>query len=223
MELNGKEYELSPRKAKEILDLQEAFKEGNLEEVANITNVMVMAQTISDSLRATWRNKVMKVFLEKTRLDAQFIFDNIDDLQILYVRVNRFVRWRIKRKISRYNNYLIDYKFVLSMLDQQTFANSFVEVIELEGGKKKVVAGKTIGRDVAKGMIALHFGIPLDKVEEENIIEYRLRLFTIFNNALLKADMSGMFKEKLFKYQTDEEEMSEFKLQIEDAKKRGLL
>ena len=142
MELNGKEYELSPRKAKEILDLQEAFKEGNLEEVANITNVMVMAQTISDSLRATWRNKVMKVFLEKTRLDAQFIFDNIDDLQILYVRVNRFVRWRIKRKISRYNNYLIDYKFVLSMLDQQTFANSFMEVMELEGGKKKVVAGK---------------------------------------------------------------------------------
>jgi len=142
MELNGKEYELSPRKAKEILDLQEAFKEGNLEEVANITNVMVMAQTISDSLRATWRNKVMKVFLEKTRLDAQFIFDNIDDLQILYVRVNRFVRWRIKRKISRYNNYLIDYKFVLSMLDQQTFANSFIEVIELEGGKKKVVVEK---------------------------------------------------------------------------------
>jgi hypothetical protein len=150
MELNGKEYELSPRKAKEILDLQEAFKEGNLEEVANITNVMVMAQTISDSLRATWRNKVMKVFLEKTRLDAQFIFDNIDDLQILYVRVNRFVRWRIKRKISRYNNYLIDYKFVLSMLDQQTFANSFVEVVELEGGKKKVVVEKQSGEMLQK-------------------------------------------------------------------------
>jgi hypothetical protein len=48
-------------------------------------------------------------------------------------------------------------------------------------------------------------------------------LFTIFNDAYLKADMSGMFKEKLFKYQTDEEEMSEFMLQIEDAKKRGLL
>jgi hypothetical protein len=142
MKINGKEYELSPRKAKEILDLQEAFKEENLEEVTNITNVMVMAQTISDSLKATWRNKVMKVFLENTRLDAQFIFDNIDDLQILYVRVNRFVRRRIKRKISRYNNYLIDYKFVLSMLDQQTFANSFMEVMELEGGKKKVVAGK---------------------------------------------------------------------------------
>ena len=57
-------------------------------------------------------------------------------------------------------------------------------------------------------MIALHFGIPLDKVEEENIIEYRLRLFTIFNNAALKADMSGMFKEKLFKWQSDEEEQS---------------
>jgi hypothetical protein len=72
-------------------------------------------------------------------------------------------------------------------------------------------------------MIALHFGIPLDQVEERDIVEYRLMLFTIFNDACLKADMSGMFKEKLFKYQTDEEEMSEFKLQIEDAKRRGLL
>jgi hypothetical protein len=145
MKINGKDYELSPRKAKEILDLQEAFKEGNLEEVANITNVMVMAQTISDSLKATWRNKVMKVFNENTKLDSQFIFDSIDNLNVLFAKLNFFVVWRIKRKISRYNNYLVDYKFILSMLDQQTFANSFMEVIELEGGKKKVVAEKQSG------------------------------------------------------------------------------
>lgn len=72
-------------------------------------------------------------------------------------------------------------------------------------------------------MIALHFKIPLDEVEERDILEYRLMIFTIFNNACLTADMSGMFKEKLFKWQSQEEEMSEFKLQIEDAKNRGLL
>jgi hypothetical protein len=72
-------------------------------------------------------------------------------------------------------------------------------------------------------MIALYYHVDENEVEETDINIYRLRLFTIFNNACLKADMSGMFKEKLFKYQTDEEEMSEFKLQIEDAKRRGLL
>jgi hypothetical protein len=46
-------------------------------------------------------------------------------------------------------------------------------------------------------------------------------LFTIFNDAYLKADMSGMFKERLFQYQTDAEQQSETQKQIERAEKMG--
>lgn len=53
-------------------------------------------------------------------------------------------------------------------------------------------------------MIALHFGMKLNEVEEINIADYRLMLFTLFNNAVLHGfDPSG------FKYQTPNEE-SEF-------------
>jgi len=67
-------------------------------------------------------------------------------------------------------------------------------------------------------MIALHFQIPLNEVEERDIKEYRLMLFTVFNNAILHSMDASKFQ-----FQSDEENMSEFKLQIEDAKKRGLL
>lgn len=36
-------------------------------------------------------------------------------------------------------------------------------------------------------MIALYFGIPLNEVEEVSIIDYRLMIFTIFNNAILNS------------------------------------
>ncbi len=50
-------------------------------------------------------------------------------------------------------------------------------------------------------MISKHFGIPLDKVEDVSIKDYRLMLFTIFNDAVLQSmDPSG------FKFQDDEEE-----------------
>lgn len=72
-------------------------------------------------------------------------------------------------------------------------------------------------------MISLHFNIPINEVEKKNYRDYRLMLFTVFNNASLLGDMMGMHKERMFKFQTDEDETSEFIQQIEDAKNRGLL
>lgn len=72
-------------------------------------------------------------------------------------------------------------------------------------------------------MISLHFNIPINEVERKDYRDYRLMLFTVFNNASLLGDMMGMHKERMFKFQTDEDETSEFIQQIEDAKKRGLL
>jgi hypothetical protein len=139
MIINEKEYVLSPRKTKEVLDFQEAFKDEKLEDSANITNVLIMAQTISDSLKATWRNEVIKVFLKRTKLNPKFIIDNIDELGILYKRINIFTRWLIKRKVNRYRDYLVDWKYLLNVLDEKTFTEAFLFVSELEGNKKKVV------------------------------------------------------------------------------------
>jgi glutaredoxin-related protein len=98
-----------------------------------------MAQTISDSLKATWRNEVVKVFLKGTKLNPKFIIDNIDELGILYKRINIFTRWLIKRKVNRYQDYLVDWKYLLNVLDERTFTEAFLFVSELEGNKKKVV------------------------------------------------------------------------------------
>lgn len=65
-------------------------------------------------------------------------------------------------------------------------------------------------------MIALHFSIPLDKVEEMLITDYRLCVFTIINNSKL---MNGLSE---FDYLTPDEKEDELIEQIENAKARGL-
>jgi hypothetical protein len=65
-------------------------------------------------------------------------------------------------------------------------------------------------------MIALHFGIPLDKVEECSIVNYRLMLFTIFNNASMT--LGGEYK-----MQTPDEEQDTLEAEIEMFKKMGFL
>ncbi len=61
-----------------------------------------------------------------------------------------------------------------------------------------------------------------DDVEKLPITIYKLRLFTIFNDAALKGEFSGFIKEA-FKYQTDDEEHNEFEEQIEFFRKQGRL
>jgi hypothetical protein len=69
---------------------------------------------------------------------------------------------------------------------------------------------------VSRGLIALHFGLPLCDVEDRPITEYRLMLFTVFNSAALQSGMGG------FKYQTDDEEYEEFTRLINHYKDIGV-
>jgi len=48
------------------------------------------------------------------------------------------------------------------------------------------------------------------------INEYRLKIFTIFNNAVLHS-----FDPSQFEYQTEEEQMDELETQIDEAIKQG--
>ncbi len=54
-----------------------------------------------------------------------------------------------------------------------------------------------------------------NKVEDLDIVNYRSKLFNVFNLAALESGMGG------FKFQTDEEERNEFLSQIEDVHKQG--
>ncbi len=63
-------------------------------------------------------------------------------------------------------------------------------------------------------MIALHYGIPIDKVEEYSIVDYRLMLFTVFNNASMT--LGGEYK-----METPEEEQDTLESEIEMFKKMG--
>jgi len=51
MNINGREYELSPRRAVDVLELAAAVEKHG--EVTNVTNTLAMAQVVSDSLKAT--------------------------------------------------------------------------------------------------------------------------------------------------------------------------
>lgn len=55
-------------------------------------------------------------------------------------------------------------------------------------------------------MIALYFGIPLNQVEELPIVDYRLMLFTVFNNAILNSMDASNFK---FLDESEEDKMLE--------------
>ena len=100
MKINGKEYELSPRIAKDVLSLTEACKE---QEDNYLFGVTVMAQVIRDSLGATYK-----------RLP--------------------FLKRCFTKKITL--------KQILENLSISEITNYFNEVVELEGGKKKVVVEK---------------------------------------------------------------------------------
>jgi hypothetical protein len=63
----------------------------------------------------------------------------------------------------------------------------------------------------------------LGEVENIELRDYNLKLFSIFNYACLLGDAMGMHTKETFQYKTDGESLDEFRLQIEDAKKRGLL
>lgn len=63
----------------------------------------------------------------------------------------------------------------------------------------------------------------MEEVEEENILDYRLRLFTIFNDVALLGDMMGIHQKQMFRYRTDDENHNEFLEQVEIFKKQGLL
>ena len=66
-------------------------------------------------------------------------------------------------------------------------------------------------------MISLHFNIPIQDVEKQDLRDYRLMLFTVFNNAVLHSMDASKFK-----FQTDEDETNDFIKQIEEVHKRGL-
>jgi hypothetical protein len=100
MKINGKDYELSPRKAKDVLDLTEACKD---QEESNLSGFVVMTQVICDSLKAT-------------RQGLPFL----------------------KRLFTK----KITVKHLLAQLSTLDISNAFNEIVELEGGKKKVVAEK---------------------------------------------------------------------------------
>jgi hypothetical protein len=97
MIINEKEYILSPRKTKDVLDLVEACK--NLEE-SNSSSFVIMAQVICGSLKVTYKKLP-------------------------------FFRRIFSRKVTL--------KYLLANLSTLEISNAFNEVIELEGGKKKVV------------------------------------------------------------------------------------
>ncbi len=56
----------------------------------------------------------------------------------------------------------------------------------------------------------------MNRVEDLDIDDYRLKIFTIFNNAVLHS-----LGPKDFKFQTDDESASELERQIETAIKKG--
>ena len=64
-------------------------------------------------------------------------------------------------------------------------------------------------------MIALHYHMQENEVEELPISIYRLRQFTIFNDAALRLGMGG------FQFQTDDEAINELDEQIEYFTKKG--
>lgn len=74
MIINGKELILSPRKAKDVLDLAAAC-EGK--EETNLASIVVMAQIINDSLRATG------------------------------LKLSKFKRWRYTKFINGATNYIL--------------------------------------------------------------------------------------------------------------------
>jgi hypothetical protein len=63
-------------------------------------------------------------------------------------------------------------------------------------------------------MIGLHFGIPLDQVEQRSIVEYRLMLFTLFNSLGYQLGAE-------FKHQLPDEEVAEVDRLAEYYKSKG--
>lgn len=100
MTIKGKKYILSPRKTKDVLDLVEASKN---QEENNLSSFIIMAQVICDSSKATYKNLsfLKKIFTKRISL-----------------------------------------KYLLVNLSAQEIQDYFNEVIELEGGKKKMTGNQ---------------------------------------------------------------------------------
>jgi len=62
----------------------------------------------------------------------------------------------------------------------------------------------------------LHYNIPLNEVENLDVDDYSLKIFTIFNNAVLHSMDANKFQ-----FQTDDEFHDEFVELISEAKKQG--
>ena len=104
MIINKKSYILSPRRAADVLDLAAACEKQDA--VNDQTNTIIIAQLISDSLKATG------------------------------LKINIFKRLKYRRFIKG------DAKFILASLNLKELFDAWNEVLELEGGKKKVVPAK---------------------------------------------------------------------------------
>jgi hypothetical protein len=101
--IKGESFELSPRKAKDVLNLVEAVK--NMEE-NEITSISAMCQMINDSLKASAAKISWYQIIKK-------------------YKYNKFVKGAVEYILAN-----------LSVIEVYAYYN---EILELEGGKKKVV------------------------------------------------------------------------------------
>ena len=169
--IKEKEFILSARKTRDVLALGEVSDESKK---SPTSGMIIMAQIVNDSLKATYINKSNGLSNLPFSKKIKTLFD-----------------------MRKYRIFVTSgINIIIENLDGASLSKACEKVLELEGVKKKLKSGdgKAIGRNVAKGMIALHFGIPINKVEDLSIVDYRLMLFAAFNNAVLYSMNPSEFK-----------------------------
>lgn len=79
MEINGKKYELSARKAKDVLNLQEACKN---QDESDLSGFIVMAKVICDSLKSTRERMPFykRIFIKK--ITVKYLLAKLSTLEI---------------------------------------------------------------------------------------------------------------------------------------------
>lgn len=113
----GRDLVLSPRKAKDVMALAEAASTTTQD---GISGMLFAAQVVNDSLKATYQNMMV----------------GFESLSLLK-------KWK---KVKETKNYAVFYKngipLLLDNLSGEELTEACNAVIELEGGKKKVVPEK---------------------------------------------------------------------------------
>lgn len=185
VKLLNKTYELSPRITRDYNNFMELAVK--FENKRALEDVVLSAYAIVDSLRAVYSRLKWWEIKKKVHY-AKFQWRKVKSLDQLILKEDPIVILTASNKLA-----------------------------ELEGVKasNQQTTGKIASRAVKKGLIAMHFHIDLDKVEDDLITDYRLKLFTIFNSQVIYSGYGD------FQYSTYNEEVQELDELVTMYKKKG--